>query len=718
MIIDITEDAIKGLEPVYGRWPWPRSVYAEVIDYLNANGAKAIGFDILFSEQDERQEVGPETIAELRSFAQNSDIYEVRSALLKRLDSLNPELSDRTFSGAVKRGGNVFLPAVFYAGSKDLERNPGLVPDDADRLAIEAAIKPSSVVSAGAGQRYFNATVPFPALAAASAGIGHINLSPDGDGTYRRYLPLVSFEKNAGAYPALPLLIAAYVKGIGPDRIIADGKSIRVGDVVIPLLSDSSAYIYYQGGIVSKGGLKGASYQSFYRHIPFDHVLASKDLSEAGREPLYPAGAFRDKIVLITASAIGLADLRTTPFSAVTPGIEIHANIIDNILAGRSLKGMGELASALYIILLSSIIAVVAWVSAPARGFAAVVLLMGGVSLTHWRAFSGGYILPIVQPLAAASSTYLGVILLRYIFEQKEKKFLRSAFGHYISPSVLEDVLKFPEKLRLGGERRFMTVLFSDIEGFTTISESMAPEETSRVLNGYLTSMAGCVTVERGTLDKFIGDAVMAFWNAPVPEDEHAALACEAAIRMERAFAGVGTNEGTADGKVTLRTRIGINTGEMVVGNMGSREIFDYTVLGSEVNIAARLEPLNKDFGTHVIVSGATRTEAERSRPGRFVFRRLADVVLKGTNRQITVYELSGVREEMNDATLEAIGTFEKGLDLYMLGRFTEARALFTRTMEVLPDDGPSKAYSRLSAHYEANPPGDGFTGLYAQKTK
>lgn len=642
----------------------------------------------------------------------------MRSELLRRLDSLDPDLSDRSFSEAVKRGGNVFLPAVFYVDSKDLERNPGLAPDEAGKASLKAALGPSSLAPAGTVQEYFNATVPFPALAAASAGIGHLNLSPDGDGAYRRYPPLVSFEKGAGAYPAMALLIAAYVKGVGPDKIIAGDNNIRIGDTVIPLLSDSSAYVYYQGGIVSKGGLKGASYQSFYRHMPFDHVLASKDLSEAGGEPLYPAGTFKDKIILITASAIGLADLRTTPFSAVTPGIEIHANIIDNILAGRSLKGPSELATALYVIILSSIIAIIAWASHPARGFGAALLLTGAVTLAHWRAFSSGYILPIVLPITASSSTYLGVILLKYIFEQKEKKFLKSAFGHYISPSVLEDVLKSPEKLRLGGERRRMTVLFSDIEGFTTISEGMAPEETSRVLNEYLTAMAECVTGTRGTLDKFIGDAVMAFWNAPGPEDEHAALACEAAIRMKRLSARPAVSEGAPGAEITLNTRIGINTGDMVVGNMGSKEIFDYTVLGSEVNVAARLEPLNKDFSTRVIVSNATRTEAERCMPGRFVFRRLADVVLKGTNRQITVYELYGMREETDQAALEAIVTFEKGFELYGLGRFAEARSLFSRAMEALPDDGPSKSYSSLCAHYEKNPPGDGFTGLYAQKTK
>lgn len=592
------------------------------------------------------------------------------------------------------------------------------MPDEAGRSLIESALRPSSLSGAAAEGLFFNATVPFRSLATASAGIGHLNLSPDGDGTYRRYLPLVSYEKRDRAYPAMALLIAAYAKGIDTESIVIDEKNIRVGDSVIPLLSDSSAYIYYQGGIVSKGGKKDGSYQSFYRHMPFDHILASKDLTEAGREPLYTPEIFKDKIILITASAIGLADLRTTPFSAVTPGIEIHANIIDNILSGRSLKGLDRLTVALYIIILSSVIAVAAWVTSPARGFATALVLTGAVALAHWSAFSRGYILPIVQPVAGAASTYLGVILLKYISEQKEKKFLRSAFGHYISPSVLEDVLRFPEKLRLGGERRHMTVLFSDIEGFTTISEGMPPEETSRVLNEYLTLMTDCVTDTRGTIDKFIGDAVMAFWNAPAPEAEHAALACEAAVRMRRVSARLAVS-GTADSaRTTLNTRIGINTGEMVVGNMGSKDIFDYSVIGSEVNAAARLEPLNKDFGTRTIVSGSTMAEAERTRPGVFAFRRLADVVLKGTNRQIAVYELCGLREEIAPEALTAIGIFEKALELYMLGRFAEARPLFSKTMEAMPDDGPSKIYLALSARYEEDPPEDGFTGLYTQKTK
>jgi adenylate cyclase len=242
--------------------------------------------------------------------------------------------------------------------------------------------------------------------------------------------------------------------------------------------------------------------------------------------------------------------------------------------------------------------------------------LAGGFAGAAWAAYGAGWVLPLVPPLAALAIAFGGMLLARAALAERDKRWLRTAFGHYLAPSVLEEVLRQPDKLRLGGERRRMTVLFSDVAGFTGFSEKLPPEEVSALLNGYLDRMTACVAQTGGTLDKFVGDAVMAEWNAPLAQPDHAARACETALLMLEEVGRQSTAWQTAGG--ALEIRIGINTGEMVVGNMGSHQVFDYTVIGNEVNTASRLEPLNKAFGTRIIVAGATRREAEEQRPGPF----------------------------------------------------------------------------------------------------
>jgi len=719
IILEITEESIKRLEPVYGRWPWPRSVHGEVIEYLKADGAKAIGFDIIFSEHAVRREVDSETVNELRSFAQNADIPEVRSELLHRLDLLKSDFSDSQFVSAVEKAGNVFLPSVFYVDENDISRNPELGSDESSTLNIKSAFARSSIPISNNDFKniYFNATIPFGRLATASRGIGHINYSPDKDGTCRRFFPLMSFHERGTAYPAFSLLIASYVKGVSPNEIKIHNGKIFISDSAIPIFIDGSAYIHYQGGEITRDREAKNTCTSFYQYIPYDYVLASKDLIETGKEPLIQAGQFKDKIVLISASAAGLTDLRPTPFSPVTPGIEIHANIIDNILSNKFLYPLNKDLEKLYIFLLAGVIAVASRFSGPYRGFFIVAIFVSSVAFFHWTFFEKGYVLPIIKPVLAMTFVYIGILLMKYVMEYRERKYLKSAFGYYIAPAVLEDILKSPDKLKLGGERKYMTVLFSDVEGFTTLSEQISPEDISALLNEYLTSMVQCVTQNSGTLDKFIGDAVMALWNAPGEQKEHAFLACETALLMMKELEGL-RKKWQEEQKPLINTRIGINTGDMIVGNMGSKDIFDYTVLGAEVNVAARLEPLNKDFGTRITVSESTRTEAEKYLPEMFVFRRLARVQLKGRNKPLEVHELVGLREDTDEKVLGTFEEFEKGLDLFINSEFAEAKKIFQSVLERIPHDGPSKTYISLCESYEKNPPSNDWRGVYVQESK
>jgi adenylate cyclase len=306
---------------------------------------------------------------------------------------------------------------------------------------------------------------------------------------------------------------------------------------------------------------------------------------------------------------------------------------------------------------------------------------------------------------------------MKYIVERREKQFIRSAFGMYLAPAVLESVLKSPEKLKLGGEKRTITVLFSDIEQFTSFTEKLPSEVVVTMLNEYFTEMVGCIAKTNGTLDKFVGDAILAEWNAPADQPEHAVYACETALLMLSSLDGL-RQRWLNENKPPMNIRIGINTGEMIVGNVGADNIFDYTAIGNEVNTAARFEALNKDFGTRVILSGSTYADLERHRPGEFIVRTLTKVVVKGRTTSVMVYELVGKRSAMSAEKIEMVNTFNGGMDHFMERRFTEARRSFENVLEQAPNEKPAEKYLILCREYERVPPEAGWTGEYVQKSK
>lgn len=704
VILDITEESIERLRPLYGRWPWPRSLHGEVAEYLAADGAAAIGFDLLFAEPAQRREVDAADWEALAALAGSADLAEVRGELLRRIDALQPGLGDREFVASVAKAGKVFQAAVFAPGE-----------DGADPAA--AAIRPAVPVAAVSETAVRgHALLPFAELARASRGIGHINALPDADGTYRRFAPLLWWNARQAAYPALGLAIAAHVKGLPPAAIRREAGGLVLGDFVLPLAADDSAWIRYQGGRLERLVDGSEAFRSFYRHIPYEQVLASKDLLAAGHAAPLARGAFRDKIVLVSAQAAGLSDLRATPFSPVTPGIELHANIIDGLLAGRSLRAPDPLTAFLLTFAGCLAVALLAQKRRFRLGVPLALATSGGFAGGVWAVYGQGWALPLVKPLAAMTLAFGGVLLARAAIAERERRWLRTAFGHYLAPAVLEEVLRSPDKLRLGGERRRMTVLFSDVAGFTTLSEKLPPEEVSALLNGYLDRMTACVAQTGGTLDKFVGDAVMAEWNAPLAQPDHAARACETALAMLEEVSRHGTAWQAAGGALDIR--IGINTGEMVVGNMGSHQVFDYTVIGNEVNTGSRLEPLNKAFGTRIIVAGATRHEAEEQRPGHFIFRPLGRISPKGRVEPLDIFELAGWRGKLDEPMRECLATFEAAMGHYLAHRFAEAATLFRTVLAGSPEDGPAAVFAALCDDHLAHPPPAGWNGVFVQTEK
>lgn len=702
VILDISEDSIERLRPLYGRWPWPRSLHGELAEYLAADGATAIGFDLLFAEPVLRREVDTTDWEALAALSGSADLAEVRTELARRIDALQPGLGDREFVAAVARAGNVFQAAVFA---------PGAVTPSAAAPVLRPSVPLAAI---GDAAMRAQAILPFTGLAHASRGIGHINVVPDADGSYRRFMPLLWWGERAAAHPALGIAIAAHVKGVALASIKRQAMQLVIGDAVLPLMPDQSAWIHYQGGTLTRQADGGETFQSFYRHIPYEQVLATKDLLASGQPAPLARGAFRDKIVLVSAQAAGLSDLRATPFSPVTPGIELHANIIDSLLAGRSLRAPGAVPSWLLMFGASLAIALLVRKLRLRLSVPLALATSGAFVAAVWFLYGQGWVLALVQPVAAMLLAGASVLLARTASAERERRRLRSAFGHYLAPSVLEEVLRAPDQLQLGGERRHMTVLFSDIAGFTTFSEQLPPEQVSALLNAYLDRMTACVTQTGGTLDKFVGDAVMAEWNAPLAQPDHAARACASALAMLEQVRD--PERSGASGAFEIR--IGINTGEMIVGNMGSHQIFDYTVIGNEVNTGARLEPLNKDFGTRIIVAAATRNEAEAQRPGHFAFRALGRVSPKGRVTPLEIHELAGWNASLEPALRESFAIFEEARAHYLAGRFEKALQLFRQALERRPEDGPSAIFAARCEEYLAHPPAPQWDGVFVQTEK
>jgi adenylate cyclase len=603
-----------------GRWPWPRSLMADLIRKLSADGAKVIAVDILLSE--------PEVSGELRAAAQLSERLRTQglagssagSAVQRELDAFAREADhDRQLAEAVRDSGRVILPIVFEVGP-DRDGPPPEPAGPAFKSALvsfrhrdERGVYPPPAAR--------SATPPIAVLADAASTLGHVTMLADRDGTTR--WEAVAFEHQGHYYPSLAVQAVRLATEVEPTRLTLDfGRTLMVGSVSVPLDPRDRMLINYAG----PGGT--------FRHLSAVDLLTGK----------IPPEAVRDRIVFVGATAAGTYDLRVTPTSPIMPGVEKHANVAGNILTGQFLRRpdwveLVELAGILVFPL------VLAWLLPrlrPAVSVGAVALvwaiLFGAVHL----AFREGLWLPVVYPTLALGLTFLGITVYRLLTEERQRLWTKRAFQQFVSPEVVEQLMDNPAALQFGGEMRNLTVLFSDIRDFTPYTERHPPQEVVQMLREYLTKMVDQVLAQQGTLDKFIGDGVMAIFGAPVPLPDHAERACRAALGMIRELEALRAGW-VAEGREPFKIGIGINTGDMMVGNLGSEQLFDYTVAGDGVNVGARVESLNKEYetATSIIISETTYLAARDV----LDVRRLGEATVKGKTRPIVVYELRGIRE-------------------------------------------------------------------------
>jgi adenylate cyclase len=678
-----------------GRWPWPRTRLAQLLDNLVKAEAKVVGFDIVWAEPDENAELKSLSALNQRLAAlklRSRDLENYLSEALRKADS------DRTLADSLARSRRAILGYFFHFlppdGSDKIEGRasrktlPPLSPFNLVKFTSEAAAKVPLFEA-----QYVEENIP--ALSASAEGAGYFNIFPDRDGTVR-WIPLVIKYQN-GYYCALSLAVLQKFLGNLPLslRIAEFGvQQMRLGSLVIPTNEEGRLLINYRGP------------QKTFPHYSATDVIHGR----------IPRDAFRGKIVLVGATAMGIYDMRVTPFEHVFPGLEIHANVIDSILQEQFLYRPNWIA-------LPDILAVIA---------TGVIL---GIFLPRMKAFWGAMIsgllflsilglgkflfqdrgiwMNMTYPVLNLGLIYLGTTGFRYMTEEREKKKIRGAFQYYLTASVVEEMLKNPEKLKLGGEKKDLTVLFSDIRGFTSISERMSPEALVKFLNEYLTRMTDVVFRYDGLLDKYIGDAIMAVWGAPLDQPDHVQRACNTALDMVEELRKL-RKQWVAEGLPALNIGIGVNTGPMVVGNMGSDRRFNYTVMGDSVNTGSRLEGLNKIYGTNIIMS-----EVSSGRIGEEFLRRELDLVrVKGKDQPVKIYELLGRKGKTFPGPEILSGDFQTALGEYRKRNWDKARQAFQAILNGFPHDGPSRLYLDRCEVLSENPPPEDWDGVYTMTTK
>lgn len=418
--------------------------------------------------------------------------------------------------------------------------------------------------------------------------------------------------------------------------------------------------------------------------------------------------AFTDRIVLIGATASNLHDEQPTPLSTteLMPGVLIHANIIKSILEGTTLAPIATNWMILILFVLALIVSVLVYRLRPI--FSAILSLIILIAYTIIAAlfFDRGIIVDLLYPLLVVMLSYIVSLAFKLFHEERQKSWIKKAFGHYLAPDVIEQLLAHPEKLKLGGQRKEMSIMFSDIRNFTSLSEKMDAEDLVKLLNTYLTRVTTSIIEQKGTVDKYIGDAVMAFWNAPLDDKDHAVNACHTALIMLEI---ITTLKKEIDAPIDIG--VGINSGEVVVGNIGSTQRFDYTVIGDNVNLASRLEGLCKTYGVRIVISEHTKKLIGE----HFITRKLDNVAVKGKEKPVVIYELVAAKSAKIP---EFVTAFEQGLEYYFDQQWSKAIVSFKAVLTVKPDDKSAQLFIARSEEYTKNPPEKGWSGAYIAKEK
>ncbi len=665
VIVEISEESFRTLPQ---HWPWPRSYYAHLLRNLHAAGARAVGIDLILGSNDVYSPANDEDL--------RAAIRETGIAVLAGKTEVVDDWYVRTTS--TEHYGNIFF---------DVDSSLGLV-----------------------------------------------NIRNDADGVYRRYSPF--FESSSGRrIPTFGFAVLNRYLDI-PPLLTAENRSqdFFYANRFIPRYDNASLLINFYGP------------SRTFRHIKFadvidDASLTTTEEAETGEEIntfddpdfgyLYD-GTFRDKIVLVGSTIPEDHDLFPVSIARgkqvgdnLMYGVEIHANVIESVLRRSFVVREAAAVDMLAVVLLTLVTFLVTSALKEFKTKHPFVVELNGFLFTLLEIFAVGYaalylfnrhnyLLSTVSPVLAVLGGYVTSTVYHFILERKQRLLIKTMFSTYVNPTVVDELLRNPGKLALGGERRELTVLFSDIESFTTIAEGMPSQELVELLNDYLSAMTEIVFNHDGTLDKYEGDAIMAFWGAPIPQADHATRACKTALEMQEALASLRASWGST-GRPLLSMRIGINTGEMTVGNMGGQRKFDYTVIGDSVNLASRLEGANKIYKTSIMVGEATYALVRNT----FLARELDCITVKGRAEAVRIYELLPSPDGLGHEDLEQfLLHYSSGLELYRQRKWDAARRAFEEAVRFRPGDHPAQLYIERTAFYATHPPPPDWNGVFAMTTK
>jgi len=678
IVILINQDSLDWAQKERGwGWPWPRKAYGELIDYMNLGGANSVAIDIIYSEP---------------------SVYGAED--------------DEAFIRAEKEFGRVVQVVMISTMSGSASSwPPGL-----DKPVFETSGFGGFLEQFGKGGRggaLERAVFPIQGLREAAGAMGSATGFPDPDDVIRRLRLFTLFDGKA-----VPGLSSASLLVSGHDNKISFNRrksGIRWGDFSVPV------------------GKNGTTLLRFHGELDRYHPYSAKDILQSyesylnGDEPLLPPEDFEGKYVFLGLYGEGLYDIFSTPISSVYPGMGIHITMLDNLLNGDFIReSPGWINLAVLFVVVALTVALCLFYHRMILQVAAVFFEVVAVIAVAFAAYQwGGLWIPMVMYLAGITTAFITGTLYNYVTEGSQKRFIKSAFSQYLSPKVIEQIIADPSQLKLGGEKRELTAIFTDVRSFSTITEALGdPAKLVELLNYYLTRMSDIVLENQGTIDKYEGDAIIAFFGAPVHMDNHAGLACRSAVLMKKAEAdinrealehGLITDEvleamvkkgilQSADDPCPMFTRIGVNTGDMVVGNMGTQKKTDYTIMGNAVNLAARLEGVNKQYNT----GGILISEYTRAKIGdEFVLRPLSRVRVVGINTPLRLYELLDIRADASPELLDMVKKWEQGFALYEKKDFLAAENIFQAIFKRNSADFAAKKYYDRCNKYIASPPDD-----------
>ena len=690
VIVDIDEASLKA----QGRWPWSRDKLAKLVDQLfERYGVFLLAFDVVFAEPEEAS--GLKVLNALEGKGAGAELTAHMQAMRRDLDH------DRVFANSL-HGRRVIMGYFFSDQGPDGQAAPRVGELPAPTFTKEVFRAASIDFKHAEG---FGANLAV--LQRNASGAGHFIAEPDVDGLVRR-VPML-YEYGGNYYESLSLAVARVALGV--DKIVPGfpdisstsrkyGKAewLQLGNVRIPVDNKMQALVPFRGPQGS-----------------FTYVSASAVIDGSADE-----NVLRNRIILLGTTAKGLLDLKATPVATDFPGVEVHANLISGILGPKGQTGLATrlmdnpayTVGAEFILLLVTglLMAVVLPALTPLMATVTTLVLASGVVganlvIWHWA----NLVFPLATGLVMILALFLFNMVYGYLIEERGKRKLVGQFGQYIPPELVEELSRNPEAMAIGSENKQLTVLFTDVRGFTTISESLSPEELSQLMNEYLTPMTEIIFRHRGTIDKYMGDAIMAFWGAPLADDEHAlhaALAMLEELRhMQQRF--------QAKGWPAIKVGIGLNTGAMSVGNMGSEFRRAYTVMGDAVNLGSRLEGLTKNYGVEMIVNETTAAAVPE-----FEYRELDRVRVKGKDRPVTIYEPIGPKEQVSKELLGELKLYRESLRLYREQKWDMAELQFINLQRAHPDRPLYAEYVQRINVFRSAPPATNWDGVFTHESK